>query len=219
MDDFTVDSDDEFVYTHANDSEETQLSADRRTFLSETIVPVVSNKTYRIQVPQAVSIFRHATSAPNCILNAGWRCTHHFRDFTVNIFKKDVWMLMTKELDEDKVIAMVERNFGMRPLNIRVVNITVLVRLNTNLNLESLHDALASKTLEDILGAGKERTVEGVYLMDKQKFPALIARPFSTGKIILEIYATGAINATGFKSNSEVDMAMDFIKKKVICNI
>lgn len=176
----------------------------------------VSNKTYRVEFASPIDIFEHAISTKNCILNANWRCTQHFGRFSVNIFKRNVWMLMTRVMDADMVSKMVEEKFNKVPVKITVVNITIMVKLGTHLSLEMLHDALSGGGMMDILNGNSN---ESFYFMDKQKFPALIAKPNKDKDLVLELYATGAVNITGMKSNQEIEDAMSFLKNRIIPNL
>lgn len=179
----------------------------------------VSNKTYRVEFDRPIDIVTHALHTPNCIHSTGWRCTQHFVDFSVNIFKQNVWMLMTRELDADRVMDMVESKFGVRPRKVTVVNITVMVRLPVTLNLESLHDNLSGGvSMQDILN-GTKRSNEDFYFMDKQKFPALIAKPNKNDVTVMELYTTGAMNITGMKKNEQIADAIAYIKDRIVPNI
>ena len=205
-DDFRVDSD------YSSDYETTSSSSKKLDI--PDIKYSVSNKTYRVEFDSPIDIFEHAVNTKNCILNANWRCTQHFGKFSVNIFKRNVWMLMTRIMDVDEVSNLVVSNFGRKPLKITVVNITIMVKLGVDLCLESLHDALCDRTVDIFLASN-----ESFYFMDKQKFPALIAKPDKDKDLVLELYATGAINITGIKANEEIESAISFLKNRIVPNI
>jgi hypothetical protein len=191
----------------------TQTKPKRLANIQAGLHRTVSNKTYRIVLPQPIDLFHHATTQPNCIMNAEWRCTQHFKEFSVNIFKDLKWMLMTRELDTEKVYSMVQEKFGFRPVLVEEVNITVLYRLGSPVNLEALHDSMQTHTLEDIFNGASN---EDFYFLDKQKFPALIAKPDKHSAVVLEIYATGNINATGMKKNAELDALDAYVKTRIL---
>lgn len=206
-DDFRVDSDYSSDY-------ETPSSSSKNLNISD-ITYKVSNKTYRVEFDSPIDIFEHAVNTKNCILNANWRCTQHFGNFSVNIFKRNVWMLMTRIMDTDKVSDLLVSNFGRTPLKITVVNITIMVKLGIHLCLESLHDSLCGGRIDILNGMSNE----SFYFMDKQKFPALIAKPNKDKDLVLELYATGAINITGIKANEEIETAILFLKNRIVPNI
>lgn len=206
-DDFRVDSD------YSSDYETPSTSSNSLNI--SDISYKVSNKTYRVEFDSPIDIFEHAVNTKNCILNANWRCTQHFGKFSVNIFKRNVWMLMTRIMDADKVSDLVVSNFGRKPLKITVVNITIMVKLGIHLCLESLHDSLCGGTVDILNGMSNE----SFYFMDKQKFPALIAKPNKDKDLVLELYATGAINITGIKANEEIEAAISFLKNRIVPNI
>lgn len=176
----------------------------------------ISNKTYRIEVDKPIDIFKYAIQNKNCILSAKWRCTQHFQGFSVNIFKHNIWMLMTREINENKVKNMILENFDRKPVKITVVNITMMVKLGVSIDLEDLHDSMCNFDLNDIFNGSVN---EDLYFLDKQKFPALIAKPNKDKDLVLELYSTGAINVTGMKSNDEIDIAMEYIKLRIIPKI
>jgi len=201
MDDFCVDG------TYFSDE-----NVDEPCNTITNVAYTVSNKTYKIIFSDRTDIFDYAIKHPNCILTCDWRCTAHFKDFSVNMFKGKTWMLMTKELQHDKVASMVFERFGKYPIEVKVVNITILINLGFRINLEQIHADLGTSNMSDIFAGA---TNETIVLLDKQKFPALIAKPNKNSEIVLEIYSTGAINATGLKSNESIDDVMTYIKNRI----
>jgi len=200
-----------------SDYEDALHDMDEHVIDVHNILYKVSNKTYKITIPKPIDIIEYAKTHHNCILNANWRCTQHFRDFSVNIFKKTKWMLMTREMDEDVVKKMFFDKFGFNVVDIQVVNITVMVKLGAAVNLEQLHQMMTSTKISDVLNG--YRATEDFYFLDAQTFPALIAKPYKDRDLVLEFYATGAINVTGLKSNLEIEDALHYIRNRVIPNI
>lgn len=210
------DEEDEFLVGSDDEYDDQSSSVSPSYINPDSVKYNVSNKTYRVEFDGPIDIFKHALTTKNCILNANWRCTQHFGSFSVNIFKRNVWMLMTRIMDESEVSQLVEKHFGRKPVRITVVNITIMVKLGVSLCLETLHDSLCGGGMVDILNG---TTNESFYFMDKQKFPALISKPDKEKDLVLELYATGAVNMTGIKSNDQIYHAMHFLKNRIVRSI
>jgi len=207
------DEEDEFLFKSDAEYDDEVCSPSTSSVDVQNIEYKVSNKTYRVEFASSIDIFKHAATTKNCILNANWRCTQHFGKFSVNIFKRNIWMLMTRVMDDKDISQLLQTHFGMTPIKISVVNITIMVKLGVPLCLETLHDSLCGGGMIDILNGISN---ESFYFMDKQKFPALISKPDKEKDLVLELYATGAVNITGIKSNDQIDTAMCFLRNRIV---
>jgi hypothetical protein len=157
------------------------------------------------------NLVEYALTHPNCVIakKCQWRCTNYHPGFTVNMFRWEKWVLSTKEDNLDKVADMVEDAYGVCPVDIKVVNKTMIFRVNAAYSLDELYDYLAATADE----------TEGVQLLDKQRYPAIICVIAKEETVTLEIYHKGAINATGMKGDNvevQVQMVRDYINNRVL---
>lgn len=183
--------------------------------LNPLVTEVITNKVHVVTFPESFTahqdLFKYAITHPNCVMGktCKWRCTRYLPDFTVNMFRRDKWVLPTKEDDVNKVYDMVEKEFGCRPQNVAVVNKTMIFKVNFTYSLDALYDYLNRTAGED----------EGVQFLDKQRFPAIICTIKKHQNVTLEIYHKGAINATGMKGDDveeQVQMVRDYINNRVV---
>ena len=177
------------------------------------VTEVITNKVHVLTFSsrRQSDLVEYALTHPNCVIaqRCQWRCTNYHPGFTVNMFRWEKWVLSTKEDNLDKVEDMVEEAYGVRPVDIKVVNKTMIFRVNAPYSLDELYDYLA---------ATADKT-EGVQLLDKQRYPAIICVIAKEETVTLEIYHKGAINATGMKGVNvevQVQMVRDFIKNRVL---
>lgn len=176
---------------------------------------VITNKVHVLTFPSSFAgysdLVEYAIRHPNCVIarKCKWRCTNYHPGFTVNMFRWQKWVLSTKEDSIDKVYDMVENAYGVRPEDIRVVNKTMIFRVNAQYSLDELYDYLY-RTADE---------TEGVQLLDKQRYPAIICVISKEETVTLEIYHKGAINATGMKGKNvevQVQMVRDYIQNRVL---
>lgn len=188
-----------------NDVEDKNLDVDE----------VITNKVHVLTFPSSFGGYRdlvdYAIRHPNCVIarRCKWRCTNYHPGFTVNMFRRQKWVLTTKEDSIDKVYDMVEDAYGVRPEDIRVVNKTMIFKINVQYSLDELYDYLY-RTADE---------TEGVQLLDKQRYPAIICVISKEETVTLEIYHKGAINATGMKGKNvefQVQMVRDYIQNRVL---
>ena len=173
----------------------------------------ITNKVHVLTFDRSIysDLVDYALTHPNCVIGkkCKWRCTNYHPEFTVNMFRWEKWVLSTKVDDLDRVTDMVEGAYGVRPSDVKVVNKTMIFRVNAAYSLDELYDYLAATA----------DSTEGVQLLDKQRYPAIICVIAKEETVTLEIYHKGAINATGMKGNNvelQVQMVRDYINNRVL---
>jgi hypothetical protein len=174
-----------------------------------TITETITNKVHTIKFPPGKprDLFQFALTHPNCVIRSKckWRCTSYHPKFTVNMFRGNSWVLATREDDTRAVREQVEEAFGERPQDVVVENKTMIFRINASYNLDELFDYLN-------LTKGPN---EGVQLLDKARYPAIICVVDKRRKTTLEIYHKGTVNATGMKTPRDVQDVRDYLKYRV----
>lgn len=176
----------------------------------DIILERITNKVHIVTFPQGneVNLVQYALTHYNCVLRpkCKWRCTHYTKDFTVNMFRRNSWVLTTKIDDVQSLYQKIHNVYGKLPTNIQVVNKTMIFKINAVYSLDELYDYLTQTS----------HSTEGINLLDKQRYPAIICVISNTQTITLEIYHKGAINATGMKSDLDVQMVRDFIHNRLL---
>lgn len=202
--------DDKSCSNYNNDKGAYLLRIDKEVQLEEKITNIV----YIVQFRDNYSIgdlVDFSLSHQNCVLShkCKWRCTHYNDDFTVNIFRHNRWVLASKIKDTQIIKEKVYSVYKEMPSSIRVANKTMIFKINAEYNLDSLFDYLSSTADEN----------EGVTLLDKQRFPAIIVLLKKNENITLEIYHKGSINATGMKGelcDQQTQQVRDYIRDRII---
>lgn len=177
------------------------------------VTEMITNKVHVLTFDRSIysDLVDYALTHPNCVIGkkCKWRCTNYHAEFTVNMFRHDKWVLSTKVDELERVADMVEVAYGVRPADVKVVNKTMIFRVNAAYSLDELYDYLAATA----------DPREGVQLLDKQRYPAIICVIAKEETVTLEIYHKGAINATGMKGDKvevQVQMVRDYINNRVL---
>jgi len=177
------------------------------------VTEVITNKVHVVSFKDNIcgDLVEYALTHPNCVIGqkCTWRCTNYHPEFTVNMFRRNKWVLTTKVDDVGRVAQLVEETYKVRPYKIKVVNKTMIFRVNAMYSLDELYDYLAATADES----------EGVQLLDKIRYPAIICVISKEETVTLEIYHKGAINATGMKGDNvelQVQMVREFINNRVV---
>lgn len=170
----------------------------------------ITNKVHRVTFKDRTkrNLLTYALNNPNCVIRpkCKWRCTCYAEDFTVNMFRWGVWVLATKEDSIEKVYQMVETHFGERPVEVDVQNKTMIFGLGVKICLDDLYDRLFAT----------RQPHEGIVLMDRERFPAMICKLNLAQNITMEVYHKGYINATGMKTDHDVECVRNFIRERII---
>jgi hypothetical protein len=171
-----------------------------------------SNCIYKIFIPDVpFDLLAYAQTSINCTTKCKWRCTQFFDHFSVNIFRKRVWLLMTSH-PLDTVLVEFENHFQFKPYNIELINCTLLFDLKKKVDLDSLYDFLCTNDMSDIFKMSNLHEKKMHLYLDKQKFPALIITPNQKEKLVVEVYSSGKINATGIKNEMDKQKVVEFIE-------
>eukprot|EP00515_Schizochytrium_aggregatum_P009918 CAMPEP_0202095054 /NCGR_PEP_ID=MMETSP0964-20121228/49351_1 /ASSEMBLY_ACC=CAM_ASM_000500 /TAXON_ID=4773 /ORGANISM="Schizochytrium aggregatum, Strain ATCC28209" /LENGTH=477 /DNA_ID=CAMNT_0048663309 /DNA_START=52 /DNA_END=1486 /DNA_ORIENTATION=- len=209
------DDDDEFDVGVAleEDDDEAERGVAAAATAATTTTMAISNIVYRVDIGVHTDLLDYALTNPTCILNDSWRCTRHFDDFSVNVFDKGVWMVMTRERNVQTLLGHLERDLGVTPRGINIENITLVYTVGCKLGLETIHRKLATTSMTDIFHGN-----ESIHLhhMDKQKYPALRLWPDKKRKEVLGVFATGKIVATGTKSWEAVDEIETYLHSRLM---
>jgi len=165
----------------------------------------ITNIVYRVAFASAVDLSEFARTRRNCVLTTpgAWRCTYYADAFTANMFSSGKWMLFTKDPDPARVRRAIVDAVGRAPVELDVINITMKFYIPCAVDLDAAFDVLA--------GEG-----EGFCFMDRQRFPALIVKPFPGREVALEIYARGPVNATGMRNDADIAGVRAFILTRVL---
>lgn len=174
--------------------------------LKETI----TNKVHRVEFENKSKrdLLSYALDNPNCVIRAKtkWRCTCYTKTFSVNMFLHGVWVLASKEDDVEVVKSNITQHFGEQPKYVEVQNKTMIFSLGVIIHIDELFDFLNQNNEEG----------NGINLLDRDRFPAIICRMKKNKNTTLEIYHKGHINATGMKTDEDVEEVRVFIKNRII---
>ena len=195
------DGDDEFLINSDEEFENFEIS--KEICEKNNINYEIVNKIYNVHLNKSFDIDNYALVNKNIVFTTPWILTQYYRDFTINIFKSKKILVMTKIINEDLVKKFIEENLNRKVEKISVSNITILINLKKNLNLEYIYDNLI-------------KNLNAVINLNLQKFPAIIIRFKNKNNLILEIYGTGKLNVTGLKNNSEISDVVNFIKSDLL---
>ena len=180
MDDFN------FIF---NSDDEDEIQIEKKVEEFKPIVNV-TNKVYKTVLPFSQNVTQYASESLNCVhsIKSSWRMTQFIPKLTLNFFKNcnGVCMVMTKELDDQVVSDLINEYLGHRPLSMKTINITLIIKLNRLINIDQLFQV------------GKQIVNHEIHMfIDKQRYPAIIIRPCPKRRIVMEIFRTGMVNLTG----------------------
>lgn len=164
----------------------------------------VTNKVYKTKLQNVREIKEFASESLNVVhsCKSTWRLTMFIPRLTLNFFKNSdgICMVMTKELNEEIVSNLMYEHLKERPYYMEVINITLI------LNVKQVLD------IDELFKVGKSLTKHEIHcFVDKNRYPAIIIRPCSKRKIVMEIFRTGMINLTGLTKNEEIEEMKTFI--------
>ena len=94
------------------------------------VTEVITNKVHVVSFKDNIcgDLVEYALTHPNCVIGqkCTWRCTNYHPEFTVNMFRRNKWVLTTKVDDVGRVAQLVEETYKVRPYKIKVVNKTMI---------------------------------------------------------------------------------------------
>jgi hypothetical protein len=122
----------------------------------------VSNCIYKIYIPEHVvfDFLEYAKNSINCSTKCTWRITQFFDMFSLNIFRKKIWLLMTTH-EIERVLVDFENHFHFKPDNIVLINCTMLFDIHVKIDLDSLYDKLCTVDMKDIFKLQGQRVQPG----------------------------------------------------------
>lgn len=187
--------------------------------------PATTIRQYSVCIPRPnTDLKSFALNHKNCKVHHGnrWRCTYNNVNFTLNIYKWSKFIMFTNVLDQKSIEEEIFKLFHQKPKSVILRNWSIKIKFHKNINLDTLNSDLQGTNLNEIFNIIykekilKQKNVEypkETIQLDKQKFPALILRPFrGYSKITYEIFASGAIGIAGLKTKEDLKIVIDYLE-------